>query len=335
MNENNNQQTPGSTPPSPQPQQSYQPYQPPAQPYAAQPGPQPFPPQQPVNPYQPQPQLIQPNRPVTKRNKNLIIGLIVGGVALLLAIGAAVVFFTMFFVSSNDYKEASAATTDVKQKYDALGDARTRYTEAFKDIYVTDANYQDVEATYKKALDEYKAKVDAISSLRAMKDQQFKSKYDEFVDKNKGYVEFNSNILESGPLARTVAKDCDTDAMSKQANEQFNFANAVSWFDTSTAKCRTAADAMTKAPNEDVADLGNKLKKFLDDQRVSVEEMEDAYAARNTAALSRAYSEFVQLNEDNKGSLKDRLSGADFKGEKLDPTDQYNGLKNYVDARAR
>lgn len=138
-------------------------------------------PTQPVSPFAPEPQVDSvppvfatasaPTPLAKESHKGLIIGLIVGFVVLLLAIGVAgYIWFTNFYVAKADYQQASSVWTQLHDINTSLSSMEPAVFSSSSTTSVTDV---------RNKVDELDNKIKQLGTLRAVqKDPDLKKAYD-------------------------------------------------------------------------------------------------------------------------------------------------------------
>lgn len=196
-----------SAPPTPtpiQPMQPMQPQQPIAQPF--QPAPQPMQPQpQPVSqPFQQFPAGPVPAIPPkpAKSKKGLILGLIIGGGVLLLAIVALVLWLTLFTVTKQDYQAAA-------DKYAEIGDT-------LDDI--SSSSGSSLPANFSEKIDEFGKKTKEMGDLKAVKnDKDIKAAYDKVYALVPDYVKKSHTLVK---VYNVIKDTCSSTNLSQQSRWQ-------------------------------------------------------------------------------------------------------------------
>lgn len=293
--------------------------------------------QQPEQPVAPQtPPVVEPSVPSTapvqkKSNKNLIIGLVVGGVVLLAIIVTLIVLALTVWSgpSKQDYRDAASAMQKL----------RTDYTSASSNFssYASSATYGYDSSSYKeqfnKSFDSYKADVAGLKDLKALKDKDVKKAYDEFVAQNEKFVSFADSVNSSMDQISGVVKDCgsvDTSSISsvKSVDE------IVPRYDEAVAPCLSAVKKLETASNTTISTFAKKIEKAYNDMRSVMVQLVAAAKSKDSTKLSSLESDLYDKVDDIRTASSDFASQFKKEGDQVEVKDQLNALGKLVTDKA-
>ncbi|MDO4271858.1 MAG: hypothetical protein Q4C83_02685 [Candidatus Saccharibacteria bacterium] len=248
---------------------------------------------------------------IKKSHKNLIIGLVTGGIAIIIAVVALVLFLSWSKVTADDYDEA----------YDKLGDV---YSVIRDDIDVDTDDLDDVDELFgeiNSTLDEAQTNVDELGKMKAIsRDEKAKSLFDKF---NQNYGEFKTkmksfmdDVKAIWPVTQEVQKMADISSYDDDYYSQL------------------------AASYNKIAEVAGKAEPKNDDLKDAMADIKEAastyagYYTKRVAGESVSYSSEVSKASSKFSSATSKLSSAMSNSAIYDAvsdvSDSYSKLASYL-----
>lgn len=280
----------------------------------------PQPPVAPQQPPTPQP-YQQPASPKKGANKGLIIGLIAGGGALLLLIIGIVIALIVF---------SGPSRADYKKAYDAMSDVRSSYTSAsskFQSYTSGLARGSDVDAgDVRSALVDYRAKVDAVAELKALKDPEVKEKYNAYTAQNAVFLNYIEDILASGDDIATANDKCSGAGVGSLASDYSRIAEA---YDKLLGPCIDSLESLSQSKNKVISDYAKELVSAYKEQQGLIEDLQDAYNRQDRAGVVSAANKIS--SQSSKFTQTSRLTRElDKASDEAEVKDELNALGELI-----
>ncbi len=318
-------QPPTPQPPlMPQPGDQPQPVVPPAQP--VQPTP-PVPPQPPQFGAQP-PVMSQPSYsmpPSSGKKKPLIIVAIIAGVLLILG-ALFVAYALLFYVSKDDYIEASAQYESLTTEANTLG---TKLSSIQYSVGSgTDTVFKNDLAAAKEAISKVREENQEFSELKAVKIGEGKEKYQVFDAKLQAFLTFIDDSLTSFSDMRGAAVICDDTTYSSSDADALK---------TAINKCVAALKEVNDTPNADVKEYVTRLQAEYEKLSSVVTQ-----AATITDPYGAQYSQYTSLR-DQMYDIQDTLADipSDFTSnyekhlKEVDVTEAREDLVDFLQSKSK
>lgn len=274
---------------------------------------------------QPQAPNTTPNKPKKMRTILLVV---IGGL-LVLGVAVAIIYFLFFYVSKADYKNAEKQTNTTLTTYHKADDAAQEWATAVTDPSSTDRDIASKKTAYNNANSAYKASVNDMSDMRALKDGKVKSAYDAFIAKNNVAMDNNTTLAEAMPTIRTMVVECNgADTSGMDTNDLSTIASA---WDKAFAGCTKAIKDLASVKNADVATVGKKLEGYFQEMRTDIVALQNAYVAKDESAFMKAYNSFTDV--ENKYNSDESLKNIKKHQDSLTPEAEINKLLAAIRSR--
>lgn len=283
---------------------------------------QPTPP--PVQPVAPAPIAPSPTSHTTRT------WLIVGGVMLGLAIIAAIIYATVFYISKDDYQKAKTATNSAVDSYnDAGDDFQTLFTAAFSG-YGTPAVVDDAWASLDDTYGAYKVKIQQLETLKAMRDGEVKAAYNKLKEKNATFEKFVDGLLSSTDALSSASKSCSSSAAEPLRSA--DYATIADSYDRVLGPCIKDLETLSDSPSEQIAEYARSMAALYKEQRAIFVELQSAYNAKDADRYRAAGTKLSEQSKkfNDTSSVKSLKNYADS----VDVADEFKALLNVISKKA-
>lgn len=183
-----------------------------------------------------------------KKKKWLVIGGIIAAAVLLIGGGVAL-YFSLFHVSSSEYRAAEKQLSTVINAHDDILDRGDELADLISTS--SDSRFNDKLSEAREATTKLKNENKVLSEMKAVRFGEGREYYKEFNDKLERYATYIEDLLTSTEMLRPINNVC------KQASGSLSVATEV------IERLRDCAEALTKGakdfPNKDFGNFYIKL----------------------------------------------------------------------------
>ena len=272
------------------------------------------------------------NSPEPRSSRRTQIITIVASLLGLAVVIGLVVYFTQYFVSRSDYRQAQTQTNAVIDHYNKTGVAMDGYLNTAIDAAATEEAVAAKKAEHEQTSSAYRAAIEALAAERALKDDAVRAAYDTFRAKDRAFSLGNTEkFVDTIEKARKVATSCSQQAISQL--DTSDLAQLTASYDRAVNPCVEALTAMSQSEEAAVAQIGAKGTEYFAGLRQHATSMQDAYNQGDRAAFETAYKAFL----DASNGIKTAIDFAPLRQaiSETSPTDELNALVKALAAKVK
>lgn len=276
-------------------------------------------------------QSVPRNETSKKSHKGLIIGLVIGGIALLAIIVGLLIYFANYYISKTDYTNAANQTNVVIDRYNKMQLASENYVKTDLSATASDTDVSRARTNYLSAYSAYKESVTKLANERAMKKDEVKNAYNAFATKHNEFVKNESSVADAMPAFHKVAVNCSEQKVS--AMDTSDLSKLVTSYDTAMNPCVNSMKELASSKNSDMAKFANNALSSFADMRTHIVAMQDAYGAQDRGKFENEYNAF--MDKANSFSKDTDISSIAEHQTAFSPTDELNKLASTIRSQIR
>lgn len=249
--------------------------------------------------------------PKKKPKTGLIVGLSVGGVALVAVIIIVVVLVLQARISPVDYAHMA----------DSLGDAKSQYSDVVTDVQaeILLSSNDDTQALKKdvEKLASIKSSSKKLTTMKAYKDADVAKSYDTMIKRIDSYSAYVSAFAKNKPIMAKALNSCGEDATNDNPDMNSDDpATQIAAMDTSLGTCQAALTDISKVNDKAMVSFANTFGGQIA-QVKSISGQMVALGPKSTIELSQSLVDQFNSLEGQFNSKVDSLN-SDYSSETQD-----------------
>jgi hypothetical protein len=275
-------------------------------------------------------QFGMPMQPAKKKGlpTGAIIGVVVAVVAVI-ALILAVVFSGMGGLKSNDYLDGTNQVNTMNKRYYRISQ---EMSDILNSAYGDSGTMDEQDTTkIKQRIKEFEESNKDFADLKIMSDDNVKKSYETYSKKAKTYAKYTTNIADSAVALVDASKSCGDEPTASAYDSDF-----YTDYESYISACQTDLDALSKVPDQSIADYGSALGDYITKLGDLISQMKALGNIDDIEYGTDAYNKIMDLQDDfyDLGGTYDIVDDfqKNLKDEEdnTDPSDELKDLGNVV-----